>query len=117
MKTALDSVDTGTHRTTLRAETPPPSDTMDTTLDSVDVDTYHATLKPPPKMKSVRYHGAGDIRVEDIEEPLCGKGQVKASTAPHLQPNETRSNQASPDATSLRRNLRHRYFTTVSVHG
>lgn len=28
-------------------------------------------------MKAVRFHGPKDIRVEQIEEPVCGKGQVK----------------------------------------
>ncbi|KAL4946834.1 hypothetical protein BDV06DRAFT_835 [Aspergillus oleicola] len=30
-----------------------------------------------PLMKAVRYHGPKDIRVEEIEEPVCGKGEVK----------------------------------------
>ncbi|OJI96689.1 hypothetical protein ASPVEDRAFT_48824 [Aspergillus versicolor CBS 583.65] len=30
-----------------------------------------------PLMKAVRFHGPKDIRVEQIEEPVCGKGQVK----------------------------------------
>lgn len=30
-----------------------------------------------PLMKAVRFHGPRDIRVEQIEEPVCGKGQVK----------------------------------------
>lgn len=32
-------------------------------------------------MKSVRFHGPGDIRVDEIEEPVCGKGQVKIRPA------------------------------------
>lgn len=39
--------------------------------------TRHTTLTSVPLMKSVRFHGPGDIRVDEIEEPLCGKGQVK----------------------------------------
>jgi hypothetical protein len=40
-------------------------------------DTLHTTLKSAPMMKSVRFHGSGDIRVDEIEEPMCSKGQVK----------------------------------------
>lgn len=43
----------------------------------VNRDTYRTALKAAPQMKSVRFHGPGDIRVEEIEEPVCGKGQVK----------------------------------------
>ncbi|GIK05695.1 hypothetical protein Aspvir_009808 [Aspergillus viridinutans] len=32
-------------------------------------------------MKSVRFHGPGDIRIEEIDEPTCGKGQVKLRLA------------------------------------
>ncbi|PYI23724.1 GroES-like protein [Aspergillus japonicus CBS 114.51] len=32
-------------------------------------------------MKAVRFHGRGDIRVDEIEEPTCGKGQVKMRPA------------------------------------
>jgi threonine dehydrogenase-like Zn-dependent dehydrogenase len=28
-------------------------------------------------MKAVRFHGQKDIRFEEIEEPTCGKGQIK----------------------------------------
>lgn len=28
-------------------------------------------------MKAARFYGPGDIRVEQIEEPVAGKGQVK----------------------------------------
>ncbi|KAL9008218.1 MAG: hypothetical protein Q9173_006634 [Seirophora scorigena] len=28
-------------------------------------------------MKAVRFHGKGDIRLDDVEVPTCGKGQVK----------------------------------------
>ncbi|OQE32423.1 hypothetical protein PENFLA_c001G07341 [Penicillium flavigenum] len=30
-------------------------------------------------MRAVRFHGRGDIRVDEVEEPICGNGQVKAS--------------------------------------
>lgn len=30
-------------------------------------------------MKAVRFHGQKDIRLENIEIPKCGKGQVKVS--------------------------------------
>lgn len=40
-------------------------------------DTLHTTLKTAPTMKAVRWHGPGDIRLDEIEEPVCGKGQVK----------------------------------------
>ncbi|KAL5337746.1 chaperonin 10-like protein [Aspergillus crustosus] len=29
-------------------------------------------------MRAVRFHGKGDVRVDQIDEPLCGEGQVKA---------------------------------------
>ncbi|KAE8151762.1 chaperonin 10-like protein [Aspergillus avenaceus] len=32
-------------------------------------------------MKAVRFHGRGDIRVEEIDEPICGDGQVKIRPA------------------------------------
>lgn len=32
-------------------------------------------------MRAVRFHGRGDIRVDEIEEPVCGDGQVKVSLA------------------------------------
>lgn len=30
-------------------------------------------------MRAVRFHGRGDIRIDEVEEPICGNGQVKAS--------------------------------------
>lgn len=45
------------------------------TTESVD------TPKPVPKMRSVRYHGPRDIRLDEIDEPECKKGQVKLSPA------------------------------------
>ncbi|KAJ5557529.1 hypothetical protein N7494_001444 [Penicillium frequentans] len=44
-------------------------------------DTLHTTLNSAPLMKSARFHGPGDIRVDAIEEPICGKGQVKMRPA------------------------------------
>ncbi|KAJ5356692.1 Polyketide synthase enoylreductase [Penicillium concentricum] len=32
-------------------------------------------------MRAVRFHGRGDIRIDEVEEPVCGSGQVKASLA------------------------------------
>ncbi|KAI2732803.1 hypothetical protein DTO012A8_10172 [Penicillium roqueforti] len=32
-------------------------------------------------MRAVRFHGRGDIRVDEIEEPVCGDGQVKIRPA------------------------------------
>jgi threonine dehydrogenase-like Zn-dependent dehydrogenase len=32
-------------------------------------------------MRAARYHGVEDIRVEEIEEPVCGEGQVKVRPA------------------------------------
>ena len=40
-------------------------------------DRLRTTLKTAPVMQSVRFHGPGDIRVDEVEEPICGKGQVK----------------------------------------
>lgn len=28
-------------------------------------------------MRAVRFHGRGDIRLDEVEEPVCGSGQVK----------------------------------------
>lgn len=28
-------------------------------------------------MKALRFHGQKDLRLEDVEIPICGKGQVK----------------------------------------
>lgn len=28
-------------------------------------------------MRAVRFHGRADIRLDEIEEPVCGYGQVK----------------------------------------
>ncbi|KAJ5714620.1 uncharacterized protein N7483_011801 [Penicillium malachiteum] len=39
------------------------------------------TLKSAPLMQSVRFHGPGDIRLDQVEEPVCGKGQVKMKPA------------------------------------
>ncbi|GAD93333.1 alcohol dehydrogenase [Paecilomyces variotii No. 5] len=44
-------------------------------------DSYITKLKSPQTMRSVRFHGRGDIRVDTIEEPMCGKGQVKLRPA------------------------------------
>ncbi|GKZ26937.1 hypothetical protein AbraIFM66951_008118 [Aspergillus brasiliensis] len=52
---------------------------LNTATDSVN--TYRTTLKTTPVMKAARFHGRGDIRVEEIEEPTCGKGQVKMRPA------------------------------------
>ncbi|KAJ5239061.1 hypothetical protein N7468_003680 [Penicillium chermesinum] len=43
--------------------------------------TLHTTLKSPPFMESVRFHGPSDIRVDQVEEPTCGRGQVKMKPA------------------------------------
>lgn len=32
-------------------------------------------------MRAVRFHGRRDIRIDEVEEPACGNGQVKASLA------------------------------------
>jgi hypothetical protein len=48
---------------------------LNTTIDSVN--TVRTRLKTTPTMKSVRFHGPGDIRIEEIDEPTCAKGQVK----------------------------------------
>lgn len=33
--------------------------------------------RPKTAMRAVRYHGRGDIRVDQIDEPVCGDGEVK----------------------------------------
>ncbi|KAF7167840.1 hypothetical protein CNMCM5623_001003 [Aspergillus felis] len=52
---------------------------LNTTIDSAN--TVRTKLKTTPTMKSVRFHGPGDIRIEEIDEPTCGKGQVKLRPA------------------------------------
>ncbi|KAJ6003498.1 hypothetical protein N7451_006045 [Penicillium sp. IBT 35674x] len=52
---------------------------LNTTIQSGDI--LHTTLNSAPLMKSARFHGPGDIRVDTIEEPTCGKGQVKMRPA------------------------------------
>jgi len=41
--------------------------------------------KPAPTtsktMKACRFHGKEDLRVEEVPEPTCGKGQVKVRPA------------------------------------
>jgi len=32
-------------------------------------------------MRAVRFHGNRDIRLDEIEEPVCGEGQVKVCTS------------------------------------
>lgn len=49
---------------------------LNTTLDT---GTVRATLKTTPLMEAVRFHGPRDIRIETIDEPICGKGQVKVT--------------------------------------
>ncbi len=38
-------------------------------------------------MKALRFHGQKDIRLDEIDIPKCGKGQVKVNTAPVLASN------------------------------
>lgn len=44
-------------------------------------ESFLTKLKSSPTMRSVRFHGRGDVRVDTIEEPTCGKGQVKVYPA------------------------------------
>jgi hypothetical protein len=39
------------------------------------------TVQFAPKMRAVRFHGPHDVRVDEIDEPVCGKGQVKMRPA------------------------------------
>lgn len=34
-------------------------------------------------MTAIRFHGRGDIRLDHLEEPPCGKGEVKVSCPKH----------------------------------
>lgn len=34
-----------------------------------------------PKMRAVRYYGPRDIRVDELDEPTCGDGEVKLRPA------------------------------------
>lgn len=47
------------------------------------VDTVRTTLTALSPMKSVRFHGPGDIRVDEINEPVCGKDEVKVLFKSH----------------------------------
>lgn len=48
----------------------------------VQADTLRSiTLKSASAIQSARFHGPGDIRVEQVEEPKCRKGQVKMRPA------------------------------------
>ena len=52
------------------------------TTDTVDtVGTFRTTLTTAPPMKSVRFHGPGDIRVEDIDEPICRRDEIKVCSS------------------------------------
>jgi len=49
-----------------------------------DGDHEHANRSAPTTsgtMKACRFHGKEDLRVEDVPEPTCGKGQVKVRPA------------------------------------
>lgn len=76
------------------------------TTDTVDiVDTVRTTLKALPPMKSVRFHGACDIRVDEINEPVCGKGEVKVS-ATFFYPCFVVVTDMDPDSTRVCWNMR-----------
>lgn len=34
-------------------------------------------------MRAVRFHGRQDIRLDEVEEPVCGNGQVKVRLFQH----------------------------------
>ncbi|KAJ5194598.1 uncharacterized protein N7498_008036 [Penicillium cinerascens] len=55
--------------------------------------TLHTTLKSAPLMQSVRFHGPGDIRVDEVEEPMkpafvgiCGSDLHEYTSGPVLIP-------------------------------
>lgn len=52
-------------------------------------DTLRTTLKTAPTMKSVRFHGPRDIRLDEVEEPVCGKGQVKVCIFTSFNPEQS----------------------------
>ncbi|ODM20177.1 hypothetical protein SI65_05165 [Aspergillus cristatus] len=54
---------------------------MRNSITTNSVDTLRTTLKAAPLMKSVRFHGPGDIRVDEIDEPFCRAGEVKIRPA------------------------------------
>lgn len=35
------------------------------------------TYRTSFKMRAVRFHGRQDIRLDEVDEPVCGDGQVK----------------------------------------
>jgi hypothetical protein len=39
------------------------------------------SLTDRTKMRAARYYGVEDIRVEEIEEPVCNEGQLKIKPA------------------------------------
>ncbi len=64
-------------------------------------------------MKAVRFHGQKDIRVEEVEEPQCGKGQIKVRL--HQAHTFSRPTAAvAPSSLSLPCGLAHRYLGSRS---
>ncbi len=51
--------------------------------ESIDTSIFHSqscAIMPSDKMKALRFHGQKDIRLENIDVPKCGKGQVKVKS-------------------------------------
>ena len=79
-KTAINLGDIGPTNGTLQRRTKSVHKMHNTTTRMVDA--LRTTLETMPLMKSVRYHGPGDIRVEEISEPFCGREEVKVYSRP-----------------------------------
>ena len=62
-------------------------------------------------MKAVRFHGQKDIRLDEVEVPKCGKGQVKVSG---LRLSDThKAKESCQGETSICRDMRDRYISTL----
>ncbi|EAW14452.1 alcohol dehydrogenase, zinc-containing [Aspergillus clavatus NRRL 1] len=64
-------------------------------------------------MREVRFHGCGDIRVEQIDEPVCGEGQ----RARNHENSRDWAGEEGLDPTCLRGYLRQRSYPHEYLHG
>lgn len=64
-------------------------------------------------MKALQFHASGDLRVDDLEEPACGKGEVKVSP---VGEQHERDITMAPDANGILWNLWHRYVYLSSAY-
>ena len=63
-------------------------------------------------MKAVRFHGQRDIRLDDVDNVQCGRGQVKVGSTLHNQNSslvKLRPKRTLSDKTSFCGNMRNGY--------